>query len=780
MDHGSDVDQKTCAWTKTRQAVAQFRDLLLCAKCSKLMSEPVCFGACEHMFCRTCAGVQIRDGCCICHSPAWVRDIQVNRQLNNITQLFHDLDCLLNPRELSATPPAGSPLRPDDAALRRPGKSVKIWFSPRSRKVRCQVERAGECAPQGRGPGKKKRPLGSPGPRPVRLQLQLLLPGLGELSAARRRRRRREAGGAGGRAARGKRKRPQSSPRPATRGQTQTAVRREKLAAINKEWGFGCPEERTVAREGGRAGWRRGGGGGGGGGGPERTPAQQEEAGSASAGEPVPVQNQNQNQNLSPPVAKTADPAVLSPKPTTPPPPSSSARRASKRALPPGGAQPESTPKRRRSSPGQGRRPVAPAPPSACPSPDFESPVRRSAKDPGTPLGSPRTPGRGSPAGPGLLRGSPAYLKRNHKGETPLHLAAIKVRKAGHVWALELPFHLPLPSLFPSLWSAPEAPAVDHEACNLGHQAVVEALLLKGALLNTPGYHNDSPLHDAVRNGHVTVVRLLLEQGASRDVLNMFGLRPGDYAETEEMREILQAPSEGPHTLDTPLSPNTSLSKVTGGSWRDGPVAFLGSKLTAPQRKRLTKLGRLLGAQGVDSFSSSVTHVVVPEGPIPTTLSCLRGVLNGCWVLRFSWVEACLKSEDWADESEFEAGEGPQRSRLNRDNLLPRLFDGCFFFLLGPFKSPSREELLQLVREGGGQVLTRQPKPDSDVTQTLTAAAYHARPGSDQSLSTQYILYHAQSSHRPPRVRLGKVWSAPTSWLLDCIVAFQLLPVPEL
>ncbi|MBN3307275.1 BARD1 protein, partial [Amia calva] len=130
-------------------------------------------------------------------------------------------------------------------------------------------------------------------------------------------------------------------------------------------------------------------------------------------------------------------------------------------------------------------------------------------------------------------------------------------------------------------------------------------------------------------------------------------------------------------------------------------------------------------------------------------------------------------------ETEYEAGEGPQRSRLNRENLLPRLFDGCLFFFLGSFQQPGKADLARLVQEGGGRLLSRQPKPDSDVTQTVNTAAYHAAPGSDQASCTQYVLYDPRSAYRPARIRLGKVWSAPSSWLLDCIAAFRLLPVPE-
>lgn len=48
---------------------------------------------------------------------------------------------------------------------------------------------------------------------------------------------------------------------------------------------------------------------------------------------------------------------------------------------------------------------------------------------------------------------------------------------------------------------------------------VAELLLQHGALLNAPGYQNDLPLHDAVKNGHASVVELLLSHGASRDAV---------------------------------------------------------------------------------------------------------------------------------------------------------------------------------------------------------------------------------------------------------------------
>ncbi|RXN31389.1 BRCA1-associated RING domain 1 [Labeo rohita] len=345
---------------------------------------------------------------------------------------------------------------------------------------------------------------------------------------------------------------------------------------------------------------------------------------------------------------------------------------------------------------------------------------------------------------------SPTYMKRNLNGETPLHLAAIKgdVEEVRKLLAQGAD-----PNLKDNAGWTPL-----HEACNLGHLGVVDELLQKGALLNTPGYQNDSPLHDAVKNGQIAVVKLLVERGACQSVLNMFGLRPVDYALTPEMEEVLRMAPGAPHPVVTAVSPPASLSKAAGCVRDTGPAVVIGSQLTQTQQKQLAKAAQLFGGKQVKSFSSAVTHVVVPDVPImPSTLTTLQGVLNGCWILRFSWVSCSLRAGSWVGESEFEAGDGPLRARVNRGSLLPPLFDGCFFYMLGSFCKPPKDEIIQLVKEGGGQLLNRQPKPDSDVTQTLNAAAYHAKPGSDQVLCTQYILYDPQSSYKPQKVRVGQI-----------------------
>ncbi|XP_053322441.1 ankyrin repeat domain-containing protein 12 isoform X2 [Spea bombifrons] len=122
--------------------------------------------------------------------------------------------------------------------------------------------------------------------------------------------------------------------------------------------------------------------------------------------------------------------------------------------------------------------------------------------------------------------------KRNERGETPLHMAAIRgdtgqvkelIRLGANVNVKDFAGWTPL-----------------HEACNMGYYDVAKVLIAAGADVNTQGLDDDTPLHDAASSGHRDIVKLLLRHGGNAFQANKHGARPVDVAETEELEQLLK------------------------------------------------------------------------------------------------------------------------------------------------------------------------------------------------------------------------------------------------
>nr|XP_003464502.1 ankyrin repeat domain-containing protein 12 isoform X2 [Cavia porcellus] len=122
--------------------------------------------------------------------------------------------------------------------------------------------------------------------------------------------------------------------------------------------------------------------------------------------------------------------------------------------------------------------------------------------------------------------------KRNERGETPLHMAAIRgdVKQVKELISLGANVNVKDFAGWTPL----------HEACNVGYYDVAKVLITAGADVNTQGLDDDTPLHDSASSGHRDIVKLLLRHGGNPFQANKHGERPVDVAETEELELLLK------------------------------------------------------------------------------------------------------------------------------------------------------------------------------------------------------------------------------------------------
>ncbi|KRT81298.1 Ankyrin repeat-containing protein [Oryctes borbonicus] len=107
------------------------------------------------------------------------------------------------------------------------------------------------------------------------------------------------------------------------------------------------------------------------------------------------------------------------------------------------------------------------------------------------------------------IRNKSMLMRKNHKGETQLHVACINGNTAVVQQLLERGH---LVNVRDNCGWLPI-----HEACNYGHLEIIKLLVEKGATVNDRGgikCDGVTPLHDAASNGHLEVVEYLMDKGA--------------------------------------------------------------------------------------------------------------------------------------------------------------------------------------------------------------------------------------------------------------------------
>ncbi|GFR97895.1 BRCA1-associated RING domain protein 1 [Elysia marginata] len=361
--------------------------------------------------------------------------------------------------------------------------------------------------------------------------------------------------------------------------------------------------------------------------------------------------------------------------------------------------------------------------------------------------------------------------KRNAKGESPLQVAAVK---ANFQKVQELLLKGANPNVKDNAGWTPL-----HEAVNHGNVKIAEILLDHGASVNAPGLENDTPLHDAVSNYSLDCVKLLVSRGANVMARNSHGQTALDMAQTEVMREALLVPDG----ISVAPEDNTFMETDI---FNGGRMCFVTSSLSKEKLISAQECAKLLDAKLLEDHSVEVTHSingVNADGLCARTLKYLNALLNGAWIVSPEWVGECLKQKKRVNEEDFEVlgcvtrgpCRAPQKARLNRMKKLPGLFDGCQFYFQGKFQypTPSKDQLVQLVKLGGGIILTREPRLHNLDDYPYTVP-YHAASTSSLSDCTIFVIYD-DSCPNPPHVKAQRMSYLPASWLMDCIASFALL-----
>ncbi|KAF9614156.1 hypothetical protein IFM89_015626 [Coptis chinensis] len=148
------------------------------------------------------------------------------------------------------------------------------------------------------------------------------------------------------------------------------------------------------------------------------------------------------------------------------------------------------------------------------------------------------------------------------------------------------------------------------------------------------------------------------------------------------------------------------------------PSSKLPKELCESQRKR-RKQCLTIAEKVYRNALCCVTHIIAStdeNGACRRTLKFLSGILEGKWILKIDWVNACMKAMEPVAEEAYEIildihaiKDGPQRGRLSVLNKQPELFYVCNFHFMGEFVGSYKGYLQDLVVAVEGIVLQRKP-----------------------------------------------------------------------
>ncbi|XP_024867584.1 BRCA1-associated RING domain protein 1-like [Temnothorax curvispinosus] len=371
--------------------------------------------------------------------------------------------------------------------------------------------------------------------------------------------------------------------------------------------------------------------------------------------------------------------------------------------------------------------------------------------------------------------------KTNPKGETQLHTACLK----GNAEQVK---HLLLAGANPNTkdhagWTPLQ------EMVSFGYTEICELLLNCGASPDISGYKNRRPLHEAIKCNRIEEAKLLLRHNADRNQYDQHGKKPIDYCKSEEMRELL---------MDLPNTPSekvSDLNQMLDTSTRTcDKFVILASNLKHENQKLLGLVAARHKFKILTTYRPTVTHVIVEvneQNITKLTLDVLFTIIYGSWLLNSEWIQLAADMDEVAnvDLELFEVNGAPtygipKKARRNAECKNPRLFNNCFFYFIlqanmiysiGDVRF-TKDDLVRLVKEGEGTVLTREPDPE-DLKDMSQVIPFHAANDLFHPLHkcTHYIIYMPGKGEPRVRYKMPHIKSLPLIWLIECIEKFTLI-----
>ncbi|GER29665.1 breast cancer associated RING 1 [Striga asiatica] len=222
-----------------------------------------------------------------------------------------------------------------------------------------------------------------------------------------------------------------------------------------------------------------------------------------------------------------------------------------------------------------------------------------------------------------------------------------------------------------------------------------------------------------------------------------------------------------------------------------GPQEWVlcGSSLSSDDKCLLVDFASMCDATVFKFWNPNVTHVIAAtdeNGACSRTLKVLMGILNGRWILTTDWIKACMEANAYVDEEPYEVSldnhgcrGGPKSGRLRASNNAPKLFDKFNFYFFGEFVPSYKSNILELVRVGGGTIITslegmvEQNKHDQHATATTFVVYNDVNLQGCLSKDDSILERLAKDACKDTDARV-----IPHTWILESIAACRVLSVP--